>query len=537
MIASASIPSPGSSGLQLGPFEIHAYGLLYVVGLGAALLITARRWQAQGGSRSLVYDVALWGFPAGLLGGRLYFDLTSSGEVPPHWWGPLAVWDGGMGIWGGIALGTFVGLWRLRRAGISPAPFMDAAAPGLLVGQAIGRIGNYFNQELFGGPTNLPWGLQISPAHRPAGYAAFSTFHPTFLYELIWDLGLAAFLIWLGHRRRISPPGLFALYVTGYSAFRIFEESLRVDPAHHILGLRLNFYVACLLTAAGALWFLAIQWRGRPVSAARRKGSAALAIGAVALFACGCGQAGSRAVIEAPTLKPAPGPSPKRPTPRSTRKPLAGRIIGIDPGHNGRNYSDPAYIDHLVWNGRERETCDTTGTETDGGYSEARFNFNVAERLAADLRAEGARVVLTRHTNHGIGPCVTRRARIIDRANADVAIDIHADGGPPGGRGFAILEPVADGPNDGVIGASRVFGRLLLRSYHRITGMPISDYDGAGGVSPRENLAGLNLTTVPKVLIECGNMRNSADATRLVSPAFQRRAARALATAIALYLS
>ncbi len=143
---------------------------MYVIGLAAAVLITIRRWEAAGGSRALVYDVAMWGFPAGLIGGRLYFDLTSSGEVPPHWWGPFAVWDGGMGIWGGIALGAAVGLWRLRRAGVSPAPFMDAAAPALLVGQAIGRIGNYFNQELFGGPTSLPWALQISPAHRPAGY-------------------------------------------------------------------------------------------------------------------------------------------------------------------------------------------------------------------------------------------------------------------------------------------------------------------------------------------------------------------------------
>ena len=153
-------------------------------------------------------------------------------------------------------------MWRLRRAGVAPGPFLDAAAPALLVGQAVGRIGNYFNQELFGGPTSLPWALQISPAHRPAGYESFATFHPTFLYELIWNLSLAAFLVWLGHHRRIRPPGLFALYVTGYSAFRIFEESLRVDPAHHILGLRLNFFVACALTVAGAVWFVAIQRRG-----------------------------------------------------------------------------------------------------------------------------------------------------------------------------------------------------------------------------------------------------------------------------------
>jgi len=256
---SASIPSPSSSGFGLGPFEVHVYGLMYVVALAAAVLITVRRWEAQGGAREVVYDVAFWGFPAGLVGGRLYFDLTSSGEVPGHWWGPLAVWDGGMGIWGGIALGTLVGVWRLRRAGVSVAAFMDAAAPALLVGQAIGRIGNYFNQELFGGPTSLPWALQISPAHRPAGYAAYATFQPTFLYELIWNLGLAGALVWLGHHRRIRPPGLFALYVSGYSAFRIFEESLRVDPAHHFLGLRLNFFVACALTLAGAIWFAYTQ--------------------------------------------------------------------------------------------------------------------------------------------------------------------------------------------------------------------------------------------------------------------------------------
>jgi N-acetylmuramoyl-L-alanine amidase len=216
--------------------------------------------------------------------------------------------------------------------------------------------------------------------------------------------------------------------------------------------------------------------------------------------------------------------------------PLAGKIVGIDPGHNGRNYTDPGYIDHPIWNGREEEDCDTTGTETASGYTEAQFNFNVAEYLAGDLRAEGAKVVLTRTTNDGIGPCVTRRSELIDGAHANVAIDIHADGGPTDGRGFAILEPVADGPNDRVIEASKAFGRLLLQRYRELTGMPVSDYDGTGGVSYRDNLAGLNLTTVPKVLIECGNMRNSTDAALLVRPSFQRLAARAFAQAITSYL-
>jgi prolipoprotein diacylglyceryl transferase len=287
----ASIPSPASSGLQFGPLEVHVYGLMYVIALVLAVLITVRRWEALGGSRELVYDVAFWGFPAGLIGGRIYFDITSSELVPPHWWGPFAVWEGGLGIWGGIAAGAAVGLWRLRRAGVRPAPFLDAAAPALLVGQGVGRIGNYFNQELFGGPTDLPWAVQISPAHRPEGYAHFATFQPTFLYELIWNLSLAAFLVWLGHHRRIRPPGLFALYVTGYSAFRIFEESLRVDPAHYILGLRFNFYVACILTIAGAVWFVAIQKRGRAIEAGlrRARGPTLLAIGWASLALVGCG--------------------------------------------------------------------------------------------------------------------------------------------------------------------------------------------------------------------------------------------------------
>jgi prolipoprotein diacylglyceryl transferase len=173
------------------------------------------------------------------------------------------VWDGGLGIWGGIALAAVVGIWRLRRRSVPVGAFLDAVAPGILIAQAIGRIGNYFNQELFGGPTTLPWGLQIAPACRPPGYEQYATFQPTFLYELIFDLALAGLLVWLGHHRTIHPPGLFALYVTGYSAFRIFEESLRVDYSQYFLGLRLNFYIASALTIAGALWFWHTQRAGR----------------------------------------------------------------------------------------------------------------------------------------------------------------------------------------------------------------------------------------------------------------------------------
>jgi prolipoprotein diacylglyceryl transferase len=259
----------------LGPFFIHAYGLAYIVAIVAAVLIASRRWEHGGGDRHLVEEVALWGVPAGLIGGRLYFLATSWNEVPAHWWGPFAIWDGGLGIWGGIAAGTLAGLWVLRRRGADIPRFLDAAAPALLVAQAIGRIGNYFNQELFGGPTSLPWALQIDPAHRPPGYESFTTFQPTFLYEIVWNLSLAAFLVWLGNRGRARAPGLFALYVAGYSGFRIFEELLRVDPAHHLFGLRLNLYVAAVLCLVGLAWFARIQRRG----SWRRRGAALLAAG------------------------------------------------------------------------------------------------------------------------------------------------------------------------------------------------------------------------------------------------------------------
>jgi N-acetylmuramoyl-L-alanine amidase len=219
------------------------------------------------------------------------------------------------------------------------------------------------------------------------------------------------------------------------------------------------------------------------------------------------------------------------------RKPLAGKIIGIDPGHNGRNYTDPAFLNHQVWNGREWEGCDTTGTETAGGYTEAKFNFNVATYLRADLIKDGARVVMTRHDNHGLGPCVNRRARILDRAHAKVSIDIHADYGPAGGRGFTVLQPVADGPNDKVIKSSVRFGHDVHAAMLHDTPMRISDYYGRNGYIFRDDLAGLNLTTMPKVLIECGNMNNAADARLLVQARVQRHIAAALAAAIVKFLT
>jgi len=220
----------------------------------------------------------------------------------------------------------------------------------------------------------------------------------------------------------------------------------------------------------------------------------------------------------------------------SARLPLTGKIVGIDPGHNGRNYTDPAYLAHQVWNGREWEDCDTTGTETDGGYTEALFNFRVASYLRADLIHDGARVVMTRTTNSGKGPCVDRRSFIINGGHANVAVDIHADGAPSWGRGFAILEPVADGPNDKVISASKRLGLDIRAAMLAGTRMPTSNYDGTNGINYRDDLAGLNLTKVPKILIEVGNMKNPTDAKMETSAAFQRQVAKALLAAIIKFL-
>ena len=291
------IPSPPVSGFHLGPLFVHFYGLMYVVGITLAIVITRRRWRAMGGDPALVGDVALWAVPAGIIGGRIYFDITTPFDITPHaWYGPFAVWSGGLGIWGGIAGGAAAGIWRVRRSGASGGAFANAVAPALLVAQAAGRIGNYFNQELFGKPTGLPWGLEIAPASRPGGYAQFTTFQPTFLYELIFDLALAAGLVWLGHHRDIRPWGLFALYVAGYSAFRIFEESVRIDSSAHFLGLRLNFFIACLGTAAGLAWFAFAQRRKRETGPPERAGPGAGEV-----------QAGDAKSVGGRRLTPGPG--------------------------------------------------------------------------------------------------------------------------------------------------------------------------------------------------------------------------------------
>jgi prolipoprotein diacylglyceryl transferase len=276
---SAYIPSPSSNGFHIGPLFVHMYGLMYVIAVIAAIVVTRELWRREGENPNLPGDIAVWAFPAGLIGGRIYFLITTPSQIPPHWWGAFAIWKGGLGIWGGIAGGVLAGLWYVRRKGMTRDKMrllMDCAAPALLVAQAIGRVGNYFNQELFGKPSKLPWALEISPAHRPPGYLSYATFQPTFLYEIIWNLLLAGGLAWLVRRHRFRSPGVFALYVAGYSGFRIFEETLRIDYSQYILGMRLNFWIALIGTLAGLTWFVVIQrgWRVRRGEAAASETSA-----------------------------------------------------------------------------------------------------------------------------------------------------------------------------------------------------------------------------------------------------------------------
>ena len=261
----AAIPSPSQGVWELGPVPIRAYAFCIIAGIIAAIWLTQRRWVARGGLAEDVLDIAVWAVPFGIVGGRIYHVVSS----PRAYFGadgdPLrafAIWEGGLGIWGAIVLGG-VGAWiACRRKGIPLPAFADALAPGLLVAQAIGRLGNWFNQELFGGPTDLPWALEIDPQNRPDGFETFATFHPTFLYELLWNLAAAAFVIWADRRFRLGHGRAFALYVVSYCVGRLWIELLRTDPAEQFFGVRLNVFTAVVV---GLLAVAYLVWqRGRP---------------------------------------------------------------------------------------------------------------------------------------------------------------------------------------------------------------------------------------------------------------------------------
>jgi prolipoprotein diacylglyceryl transferase len=246
----AAIPSPSSGAILIGPFQLRAYGLCIALGVWAAVAVCSRRYARRGGDPSLVTSIAVWAVPAGIIGARLYHVLTDYElYVPPngHPLNALKIWDGGLGIWGGVAAGVLVGSTVARRHGANVAVLLDCVAPALPLAQAIGRWGNYFNQELFGKPTSLPWGLRIDAAHRPAAYAAAHTFQPIFLYESLWDLCVVGIVLAVERRFRLRGGSLFAVYAAAYTFGRFFTEYERIDFAHKIGPLRLNDWTSVIV--------------------------------------------------------------------------------------------------------------------------------------------------------------------------------------------------------------------------------------------------------------------------------------------------
>ena len=257
----AYIPSPSSNGIQIGPLNLRAYGLFIALGVLAAIWLTDRRWRARGGDPGVISSIAFWAVPGGLIGARLYHVATDYELYTHHPLNAFKIWAGGLGIWGAVAGGVVGGAIYVRRHHLDLAALLDCVAPALPLAQAIGRWGNYFNQELFGRPSGLPWALRIDPSHRPAAYANVATFHPTFLYESLWDLAVVLFVLWAEKHIRLRKGYLFAVYVAAYTFGRFWIEYLRIDFAHKFLGLRLNDWVSIAIFAAALILLVT---RGRP---------------------------------------------------------------------------------------------------------------------------------------------------------------------------------------------------------------------------------------------------------------------------------
>lgn len=263
-----AIPSPPENAIGIGPLQLRAYGLAIAVGVLVAVWVAQRRWAARGGDPADISYLATWSVIAGLIGARAYHVLTDYHRFQGRWLHAFVVWEGGLGIPGGLLAGVVTGVVLARRRGLPAAQLLDVVAPAIPLAQAIGRLGNWFNQELFGRPTDLPWGLRIDAQHRPDGYESFATFHPTFLYEALWNLALAGLLVLYERRRPGAPPGtLFALYVGGYGLGRLWVEALRIDDATRIAGLRVNIWVS-LLAIAASIVALAVLHRRQPRRAA-----------------------------------------------------------------------------------------------------------------------------------------------------------------------------------------------------------------------------------------------------------------------------
>ena len=261
----ASIPSPSSGSIHIGPLRLNAYGLMIALGVIVAIRIAGRRAESRGvGTTDDFSSIAMWAVPAGVIGGRVYHVITDYELFRGQWIDAVKIWEGGLGIWGGVALGVLVGAWRARVRGLNAWAIVSCAVPAIAVAQAIGRWGNWWNQELFGRPTTLPWGLNISDYLTVKnGYSVDTLFHPTFLYESLGCLAMAFILIALEKRLQPAPGRILAWYVMGYSALRFGIEGLRIDPAHSAGGLRLNQWVSIGAFSAAALFVGITRLRSR----------------------------------------------------------------------------------------------------------------------------------------------------------------------------------------------------------------------------------------------------------------------------------
>jgi prolipoprotein diacylglyceryl transferase len=257
------IPSPSKGILHLGPLPLHAYGLCLALGVLVAVAIAERRWEARGGRAGTIGEIGVSVVVSGVIGARVYHLFTGYDWDAGGLSGTFKIWKGGLSIWGAVAGGALAVVIIAHRRKLPTLLLLDAIGPAVVMAQAIGRFGNYFNQELFGRPTRLPWGLEIDLQHRPAQYVRFETFHPTFLYESLWCLAIFGLIIWAEHRFKLATGQSFALYVTLYTFGRFFFELMRSDPASEVFGVRFNALLSAVLCVLGAVWFVVLGRRDR----------------------------------------------------------------------------------------------------------------------------------------------------------------------------------------------------------------------------------------------------------------------------------
>ncbi len=266
----ASIPSPSTNSISIGPLDLRAYGVMIALGVIASVWLGQKRYEARGHDGEVIATIAMWSVPAGVIGARIYHVITDNSRFRGNWGEAFKIWEGGLGVWGGVAAGALTAVWLSKRRGYDLPDAMDSVAPAIPLAQAIGRLGNWFNQELFGGPTDLPWGLEIDEAHRPVEHLDEATFHPTFLYEALWNLGVVAVIVWVVPRvlPKLRRGLMFGIYVALYTLGRLWIELVRIDTATEVFGLRVNVWTSIVVGLSATIIVVVLQRRHTPGSEA-----------------------------------------------------------------------------------------------------------------------------------------------------------------------------------------------------------------------------------------------------------------------------